>query len=227
MTYQLLYTLAFAIGFLGLIFFSEFLYSKFDIQAEITRKLAHITSTLFSLVFLTTFQSYWYVVILGIIFFLLLYIGKKFNIFKSIFSVRRSTAGSYLLPISICLLFIISKENNNNLLFVLPILTLGISDPLAGIFGTVYKKRTRKIVLLKHEFYKTIIGSSVFLLSSFSMSIVVLAFFAFTGIQLILLSLCIAILATFIELISSNGLDNITVPLSVCLVLYLISNNFQ
>jgi phytol kinase len=224
MSYQILYTVVFTAGFIGLILFSELLYAKYNVQAEITRKLAHIASALFSLVFLSIFQSYWYVVILGVIFFLLLFVGKRFNIFKSIYAVERKIGGSYLLPVSICLLFIISKINNNNLLFVLPILTLAISDPLAGIFGTVYKHKTRKIVLLNKEFDKTIIGSSVFFISTLILSIIVLPFYTFPISQAIIISIVLSVLATFVEIISINGSDNLTVPLLICLILFLISN---
>jgi len=224
MIYQTLYTLLFLAGFLSLIFLCEFLYKRFNLKAEITRKFAHIISSLFSLIFLFTFQSFWYVIILGISFFLILFIGKHFNIFKSIDSVERKTAGSYLLPISICLLFLFSKENNNNLFFTLPILVLGISDPLASIFGTIYRNRTKKIVLFKKEFDKTYIGSIVFSISTFIISIVVLNLYSFSGRELVLLSIGITAVATLIEILSSNGIDNITVPHTVLLILFLIEN---
>ena len=219
---QLLYTVAFSTGFFGLIFISEMLYNRFEIRAEITRKTAHIAACLFSLVFLMTFQSYWYVVILGVIFFLLLFIGKKLNAFKSIYAVKRKTAGSYLLPIAVCSLFIISKEMSNSLLFVLPVLILGISDPLAGIFGTVYEHKTRHIVFFQHEMGKTVLGSSVFFITALLISLLVLTFYSFPIGQVLLFSLCLAVITTFVEMISTQGLDNLTAPMAACLVLFLL-----
>ncbi len=221
---QTLFTIAFIVGFLSLIYFCEFIFKKFSLKAEITRKFAHIFSSLISLLFLFTFQSFWYVIILGVAFFFILRIGKHFNTFKSIDSVKRKTAGSYLLPISICLLFIWSRLNHNDLFFILPILILGISDPLASIFGTLYKNRTKKIVLFKYEFDKTYMGSAIFSISTFIISIIVLQSYQFIGSQLILLSLFIAFVSTFVEILSSNGFDNITVPHAVLLILYSISN---
>lgn len=223
MTHQIPFTIVFILSFLGVILLSEFLYAKFAFSAEITRKTAHTLATLFSLIFLTTFQSYWYVVILALVFFLLLVVGKRFQLFQSIFGVQRKTAGSYLLPLAIGLLFVISKETDNRLLFILPILILGISDPLAGLFGTLYGDHTRRVVLFHHEFDKTFMGSSVFCLSAFVITLVVLPFFAFTGYPLLLAALGVAVLATFVEFISSYGTDNITVPLVLCLVLYWLS----
>lgn len=223
MNSELLYSLFFATGFIGLLAFTEFLYKRYNVPAEITRKIAHIISCLFSLVFLLVFQSYWYVIIVGGFFFLLLFIGKRFNIFKSIYSVKRKTSGSYLLPVSICMLFFISKESNNPLLFILPLLTLGISDPLAAIFGILFQSKTRRIVLLNRAYDKTFLGSSVFFISTFFISILVLPFFSFTGIQLVLWALFLAAFAAFIEIISLNGTDNITVPLAICLVLYFMT----
>lgn len=67
------------------------------------------------------------------------FIGKYRNAFKSIDSVKRKTGGSYLLPVSICILFYFSNTQSNTLIFVLPLLILGISDPLAGTFGMMYR----------------------------------------------------------------------------------------
>ena len=220
---QIIYTFVFLIIFLSLLFFTEFLYKRFNLQAEITRKFAHIVSTLFSLVFLVFFQSFWYVLLLGFVFFSILFTGKYFNFFKSIESVQRKTAGSYLLPVSIGFLFFFSKLANQNLYFILPILILGICDPLAGILGTIYKDRTKKIVLFNHVFNKTILGSSVFFISAFIISFLVLKFFSNSTIHLGLLSLGLASVVTIVEVLSSNGLDNITVPQTTLLILYLTS----
>jgi phytol kinase len=163
------------------------------------------------------------VVILGVIFFFVLFIGKRYNLFKSIYSIKRKSAGSYLLLASISLLFFISKEADNSLLFILPLLILAISDPLACIFGTWYQHKTRKIILFKREYDKTILGSSVFFISALVISITVLTFFSFTLTQIIIWSILLAALGTFIEIVSLNGTDNLTVPLVICLVLYFLS----
>ena len=220
---QLLYTLLFIVVFLFLIFICEILYRKFKLKAETTRKLAHIAAALFSLVFLYTFQSYAYVVILGVIFFLLLFIGKRYQFFISIESVQRKTSGSFLLPLSICSLFVISKISENQLFFVLPILVLSLSDPLASIAGTTFKGRTKNIYIFRQKLDKTYLGSIVFAVSTMSISVVVLYLYNFSGFPLIGLSVIITLTATVVEMLSYNGYDNLTVPHVILLLLYLTS----
>lgn len=217
---QLLYTFVYIIGFIGLLVVCELLYKKSKVSAEYTRKIGHTASTLSTIFFPFIFHSYGYVLSIVIFSFALLYIGKHFMLFKSIESVERKTEGSYLLPLSICSLFLLSQ--GNNLFFILPILVLGISDSLAGISGTLYKDRTSKIVLFKHEFNKTILGTIVFSISTFIISLIVLNLFHFDSIKLILLSLFITCIAAIIEVISPKGTDNITVPHSVLILLYLL-----
>jgi phytol kinase len=219
---QLLYLVGFVVAFVGLLFGCEVLHVKFHVQTEITRKLAHTVATLISLVFLLTFQSYIYVVIMGAIFFLILYVGKRIKFFTGIDEVKRKTAGSYLLPLAIGSLFIIYMQTSNSLLFIFPILVLGISDPLAGIFGTLYRERTRPIRFFQRTFDKTVLGSSVFFLATFVLGIITFYGHDITDGRLILLALGLAMLGTLVELFSTHGWDNITVPLVLSLVLYLL-----
>jgi len=142
-------------------------------------------------------------------------------LFRSIEEVERKTLGSVLFPISVTILFISSKENANNLYYILPVLILSLSDPIASIIGIKYNK-TSEIVFLKHKFNKTYIGSFAFFLSALVISIVVLSFYSFAITHIILISAIIAFVATIVELLSSKGFDNLTVPLFVLLILYLL-----
>lgn len=219
MKFQLFYTFAYIIGFIGLLAVCELLHNKLKIQAEYTRKIGHTGSSLLTLFFPLVFQSYGYVLAIGVFSFALLFIGKYLNYFKSIDSVKRKTGGSYLLPISICSVFLVSQ--GNKLFFILPILVLSISDSLAGVSGTLFKEKAKKIRLFKHEFNKSIIGTVVFSISAFILSVIVLHMFQFSGVRLIVLSLSISSVSAFIEIISPKGTDNITVPYIILALLYL------
>jgi dolichol kinase len=221
MNYQLIFTILFLIGFITILFFAEFLYKKIEVKSEYTRKFAHVFATLSSLSFVLIFQSHWYVLFLGLTFFFILYIGKKNNKFKSIDSVERKTGGSYLLPIAIYIMFYISDIFDTTLYFILPILILGISDPLAGIFGTHFKQKTRNIKIGKYLFNKTIIGSTAFFISTFLLTLITLYFFGFSIQNILILAILISLIDTFVEIISSKGIDNITVPLITFLTLFL------
>lgn len=216
---QLLFTFAYIIGFSGLLLICEILHRKYNVHAEYTRKIGHSVSTLVTLFFPLIFHSCFYVAVIGIFAFTLLFIGRFFRLFGSIDSVERKTGGSYLLPVSVCLLYFLSC--GNNLFFILPVLVLGISDPLACIFGTLLKDKTKNVILFKHEFNKTLIGSLVFFISAFIISVIVLHFYLFSSEKMLLMSFCIACFAAFIEFISPKGTDNITVPQSVFILLYL------
>jgi dolichol kinase len=220
MKLQLLFSFVYLIGFIGLLAICELLHKKSKLSVEYTRKIGHIASTLSTLFFPVIFHSYGYVMAIGIFSFALLYIGKHFMLFKSIDSVERKTEGSYLLPVSICSIFILSQEKN--LFYILPILVLGISDSLAGILGTLYRDRTSKIVLFKHDFNKTILGTIAFSISTFIILLIGLNSFHFDSVKLILLSLFITFITTIIEVISPKGTDNLTVPHSILILLYLL-----
>ena len=222
MNSQIIVTALFLIGFVAIIALTEYLHKRFSLNSEFTRKIAHVLASLSSLVFIFVFDSFWYVLFIGFIFFFVLFIGKYKNAFRSIDSVRRKTGGSYLLPVSICILFYFSNKLDNTLIFVLPILILGISDPLAATFGMAFHNKTRKITILDYTFDKTILGSMVFFLSTFFISWLTLSFFNYAMKEALMLSLVIAILNTFIELISSKGIDNISVPLLTMMLLLLV-----
>ena len=225
MTNQIFITTLFVVGFILIIIFNEYLFRKYNLKPEYSRKIAHILACLSSLLFLFSFNSHWNVLFLGLLFFIILYLGKKFNKTKSIDNVKRKTIGSYILPISIYILFFISKKLENNIYFVLPLLILGVSDPLAGFFGTFYENKTKKIIFLNTTFNKTILGSVVFLISSFLISIITLYLFDFEISKTLNISLIIALFATLTEIVSSKGIDNISVPLVTTLIIYIINNS--
>ncbi len=218
---QILITTLFFVGFFCIIFLAEYLHSRFAIHAEYTRKIAHGMATLSSLIFIVAIKSHWYILILGIFFFLLLLAANRNKIFGSIHGVNRKTAGSYLLPIAIYTVFYISQRTGNNLLFILPILLLGISDPLAGLAGYYYRHRINRITIFKYKPKKTILGSAVFFASSLIISLITLYLWDYGFPKVVLLSLVVASITTITELLSPHGTDNLTVPLMTVLLLSL------
>jgi phytol kinase len=219
---QGLLAVAFLIAYCGVIITMEYLHRYQDVHAETTRKMAHTLATVSSLLFLLAFDSYGYVLILAIIFFLIFFIGRKYKILRSMEPEGRRTSGTYLLPLSIFLVFVISQQLNNHLYFALPVLIVGISDPLAGYFGFHYRHKTRKIDILGYSFEKTVLGTQVFFSSAFVVSLGVLYFFDFPGIQMFLIALIVAAWAASVEMVSERGYDNITVPIAVIGLLYLV-----
>jgi phytol kinase len=218
---QIIITILFFAGFWCIIYAAEYLHWHYAIDPEYTRKMAHSLSTLASLIFIFTIKSHWYILILGVFFFLLLLAAKRKNIFKSIDAVNRSTAGSYLLPVSVYIVFYISRSTGNILFYILPILLLGISDPLAGLTGTYYGNRIKKITLFNYQLDKTILGSSVFFASTLIITLITLYLFDYELSRIIFLSILIAAVTTVTELLSPYGTDNLTVPLMTVFLLYI------
>ena len=213
--YELIYMGLLMVGLLLILWLSEYLYNKRQIPTEYTRKIAHILGSLSSLIFIYIFDSYWYVIGIGIFFFLLLFFGKRRKAINSIDAVERKTSGSFLLPIAIGGLFVAAKVEGNNLLYVLPVLILGISDPLAGIIGTYFHKKTNNIQLWGKPLQKTYLGSMAFFSSAALLSMWALSLYGLFFAQAAADAIIIATISTFVEMISTNGFDNILVPFAV------------
>jgi phosphatidate cytidylyltransferase len=207
MNFQLLYCFLYVFCFFLVIIFCEFLHKK-GLSTEYTRKLGHFLSC-FSCLFLPFFFSnHWYVLLLVILSFTILYVGNTQHLINSICSVERKTCGAYLLPVSIGVTYYLSVWwLQNNLFFILSLAVLAISDPLACYFGKTFQSKTLKSG-------KTLIGALAFFLSAFIIFSLIL-YSQSTGKQITGIALGVSVIVSVVELISPNGSDNLTIPLSV------------
>ncbi len=197
---------AFAVG--------EIAYRKFNVEAEITRKWSHISSGFLALLFPFYFNDVFWVVLICTIFGIFLFVCKKFKFLPSINSVERKTHGSILFPLAVIISFIAFEMFDNLIYYYLPVLTLAICDLCAAIIGKRYPIKKIKIYLET----KSLGGLLAFVISFILLSIA----FNFMGFSLSLLFiLATGIFSGIIELISPRGLDNVSIPLSVILFLYL------
>ena len=212
MSIQLIYTLLYLAGYFIIIKLSELLYHKFTVEAEITRKLAHILGSLSSLSLLYFFDSHWYVLAISFIFFLILLISKRNTIFKSIDNIQRESIGSILMPISIYVSFLTAELFSESLYFILPVMILGISDPIACLVGTGFKD-PKQIRILDCDIPKTYIGSLAFFLTTFILTTSAYLTSNLPGYYIIAAGLIFAIILTLVEIISVKGVDNLTLPI--------------
>lgn len=205
-----------------LLVFNELNYRKFKIKGEFTRKFAHFVSTLAVVPFPYIISSHWYVLILAFIFFVALFVTQYSKQLKSIHDIKRRSVGSYLLPLSIYVTFLVASIHEVKFYYILPMLILAICDPIAAIMGMNIKKKNQNIIILGTNTGKTIIGSSSFFLTSLIICIIALYFnrevFDFKTFWLAVL---VSVISTMAELFSWRGSDNLTIPLSVCLTLLL------
>ncbi len=210
------------IGIGLLLIFNELNYRRLKIEGEITRKFAHFTATLATVPFPYIFPSHWYVLVLALLFFVVLFITQNGKQLKSIHDIKRKSIGSYLLPLSIYVTFLISDLTGSMFVYILPMLILAICDPMAAILGINIKVYNGRIKIFGKKLNKTWLGSGAFLASSFIISLIALYFHrGVFDLKSFWLALSIGVVTTLAELISWRGSDNLSIPLSAVLVLVL------
>ena len=205
-----------------LLIFNELVYRRLNPTGEITRKFAHFVSVLATVPFPYIFPSHWYILVLALLFATILFITRNGKQLKSIHDVKRKSIGSYLLPLSIYITFLISNLTENKFIYILPMLILAISDPMAAILGINIKAYNGRIKLFGKKLNKTWLGSGAFLASSFVISIIALYFHrGVFDLKTFWLAMAVAATTMFAELISWRGSDNLRIPLSAVLILVL------
>jgi dolichol kinase len=208
------------IGISLLLIFNELTYRRLSPTGEVTRKFAHFSSVLATVPFPYIFPSHWYILVLAFLFALVLFITQNGKLLNSIHDIKRKSIGSYLLPIAIYLTFLVSDLLDNKFLYILPMLILAVSDPMAAILGINIKTYNGRIKIFGKKLKKTWLGSGSFLLSSFVISIIALYFhrgvFDFKAFWLAMLLSVVTMVA---ELISWRGSDNLSIPLSAATIL--------
>lgn len=146
---------------------------------------------------------------------------RRFNIFRSIYSVRRLSIGEILIGIGLSLSALLA---DNGAIFSSAVLIIAWSDSAAALVGMKYgKKKSFKILSSK----KSYPGSAAF----FASSIVVLMSYMyytvgpsmFHSLELFIgafvLSVVISAALTIVELTGVYGTDNLTIPLFAVIVL--------
>ncbi len=205
-------------SFLVLFALAEIMYHYMHIKVELTRKTVHFGTGILTLLFPVMLHNHWLVLFLCSSFALILIVSLKFNLLKSINAIDRKSAGSICYPVSVYLCYLVYEHYGYAYyFFYLPILTLAICDPIAALCGKTWPLGKYKV----GNDHKTLMGSSMFFLSSFILSVFLVLYsggFSF-GISLILLCFIFAALTTFVEAISKNGYDNISIPIMSLIIL--------
>jgi dolichol kinase len=140
-------SIVYLIGIVLLLTFNELNYRRLNLKGEFTRKFAHFMSTLAVVPFPYIFPSHWYILVLALLFFAVLFITQYSKQLKSIHDIERKSIGSYLLPLSIYITFLISNLLGNKFIYILPMLILAVCDPMAAILGINIKNYNGRINL--------------------------------------------------------------------------------
>ncbi|MNJ91931.1 Cytidylyltransferase family protein [compost metagenome] len=210
--------------FLGLFGVSELIHRTTSVKVEHTRKFVHFGTGVLTLLFPVFLSSSWSVLFLCASFAVILLLSLKYQFLPSINAIDRKSHGSILYPVAVYSCFLLYEYHHSDLMFFYaPVLVLAISDPMAALFG----KRWPKGEFTIGNDSKTVMGCSAF----FGSALVILAvlgflfygsgFFTFEQLYLLIL---VSLGATLVEAVSGKGSDNLTIPLSVVLLLSLFAS---
>lgn len=189
-------------------------------SAETIRKFIHIGVSNWWFILIAAFDNIW-MALLGPILFVIvnsLFVVTNLTLYFNI-SDKKRDLGLIYYPISLIILVFLSYSNIVSLYHCgIGWLALGYGDGLAAIIGKKYGKR-------KFGINKSALGSTVMFVTTL-IAILGLSF----GYKVVGLSspfwyfkvLLLAFLATLIEAYTPFALDNLTVPLGVTLLSYLI-----
>lgn len=214
--------LAITFLFLIILIIGEFLHYSLKMRPEFSRMFSHCLAGIICLLFIQMFSSPWYVLALCLQSAMFLIATNKMGFLDSHHNVNRKTAGSSFFFVGVLIAYLISVWSGESAYFILPILIVTISDPFAAVAGLNFKSGYWTNVLKGQKASKTYIGSYAFFISS---SVILFAglpfFYDLNLMSRLIISITISIIVTLIEAVSSNGFDNLTIPGSVIVLLFL------
>ncbi len=198
---------------------ADFSYRFFKINAEWSRKIAHIGSGIIALTYPEFIQNHWVVFALSLSFTFILYASKKLNLFPSIFEVDRKSYGELFFVWTSWLLFLLYQYTGESIYFYLPFSVVVFADPMAALIGQKFP--IKKYRILGNS--KSIGGSFAFFVVAFLLSYYFFNKTAFSN-DVFFVSILHAFLLTLVEAVSTKGTDNLTIPVVSVLFIYFIQH---
>jgi len=208
--------LSFAFVFL-MIFIATLIQKLFKTSNEFSRKIIHITVGHWIFIALYYFDD-WYIAIIGPVAFILInLLSYKFTVFEAM-ELEEKNPGTIYYPISlaICTLLTYSQKP----LLILPylgIMAMTWGDGMAAVIG-------KRFPIKQIRPRKSIGGSASFFLFTLLVSIIYL-FIEATNLStgtIIFYALATAFIGVLIELFSPKNLDNLTVPIILGVIGFLV-----
>jgi phytol kinase len=203
----------------GLLVICQYLGKSLDLSPELGRKAVHMGMGLICTCFPLLFRETWPVFFLaGIAVISLLAVrmlpALRNSIGSSLHSVKRSSFGEIYFPLSVSVVWFVSIDQP--LFFSLSILVLTLADAIAALIGTQYGRQ----LYSTKEGFKTWEGSFFFFTITFLCIHIPLLLMTDIGrAESLLLAMLIGILVMIIEAVAWRGLDNLFIPISVCIFL--------
>lgn len=218
----------FLIVFFGLgtfVIVAELIRKALRWSPEVTRKLVHIATGVLICFAPRLFQSGIPAILLAIIFIVINFAAIRLGLLKGMHGTNRRSYGTVYYPLSFLILVLLCWDSFPQIISI-SILVLALSDAAAAIVGE--NLSSPHIYNLTSD-RKSIEGSLAMFITTFC--VVAVPLFASTTIDvhpafnlnrpalIVLIALSSSLFATAWEAISSKGLDNLTIPISVAFVL--------
>ncbi|MDZ7335362.1 MAG: hypothetical protein ONB13_03835 [candidate division KSB1 bacterium] len=208
--------LSFAFVFL-MIFLATLIQKLFKLSNEFSRKIIHIAVGNWVFIALYFFDD-WYIALIGPVAFILInFLSYKFTIFKAM-ELEEKNPGTIYYPISLAICTLLTYSQHP--LLILPyvgIMAMTWGDGMAAVIGQQWPIRQLRP-------RKSLAGSISFFIFTLASCLIYLAIEAkhLSSTEVLLFSLFAALIGMIIELFSPKNLDNLTVPILLGLIGYLI-----
>ena len=209
------------IGFVfvfAMIFIATAIQKLFKLSNDFSRKIIHIAVGNWVFIALFYFTEWYYAIIVPVAFILINFLSYKYTIFKAM-ELEEKNPGTvyYSVSLTICTLLTFYQSP----LLILPflgIMAMTWGDGMAAVVGKKFS-----IKQLRPD--KSLGGSGAFFIFTFIAVIVYLLIYgsAFSTGTILLIALITALLGAIIELYSPKNSDNLTVPLVIGVIGFLIA----
>jgi len=194
---------------------------KFGVGAEGSRKLVHILLSNWVLLAIAVYHSPWTACILPACFIPLNYLSYRKGIFSAIERDEDNTLGTVWYAISLFLLCLVGYSLDMPWIAACGMLAMGYGDGLGALVG----KHWGKLRFSSTRPQKSLEGMLIVMLFSGLAVGIVCAIYVpnLTPHFALRAALACAVPAGVIELFTPRGIDNLTLPLSVSLIVFLLA----
>lgn len=186
---------------------------------EASRKFIHIMLGNWWFIAMYFFTNVWFAIFVPITFVIINYISYKRDLIKVMEREEQDGLGTVYYAITLLILAILSFGiYQKPILGLIPTLIMAYGDGLAAVIGKLVKSKTYHI----GETTKSIAGSiTMFIISM----ILIVLYFLYMGtpfINTLQIAVIMSFAVTIIEAVSTKGIDNISVPISVLIMMLCI-----
>jgi phytol kinase len=185
-----------------------------DPRPEWTRKLVHFGAGAIVAAFPWLIASHWTVLALALAFAGIILGTRRLGLLGSVHGVSRRSEGGVYYPLAIYLLFLVAA--GEPVFYLVSLLVLMVADSLAALLGSEYGRR---IYAVEGD-RRSLEGSAVFLLTTFlAVHLPLLLATELGRGATVLIAAQVALTVTILEGISTEGSDNLVVPLATYFLL--------